>query len=175
MTMSAAKLALVVATAVAASACAVGPDFKTPPAPATTHYTRAPEPTGTVAAPGASGVAQTFSSERDIPADWWTLYHSNSLDDLVRQALTDSPTMQAAQATLLTAVETWKANRGGLLLPAVDATGSATRERVPSLRKGYEDGIPPRVPTDPETDRLLGCKLFDKRSEDRLANILERR
>ncbi len=136
MTMSAAKLALVVATTVAASACAVGPDFKTPPAPATTHYTRAPEPTGTVAAPGASGVAQTFSSERDIPADWWTLYHSSALDDLVRQALTDSPTVQAAQATLLTAVETWKANRGGLLLPAVDLQGQAAREREPGAVVG---------------------------------------
>lgn len=136
MTMSAAKLALVVATTVAASACAVGPDFKTPPAPATTHYTRAPEPTGTVGAPGASGVAQTFSGERDIPADWWTLYHSNALDDLVRQALTDSPTVQAAQATLLTAVETWKANRGGLLLPAVDATGTAVRQKEPGAALG---------------------------------------
>ena len=136
MTMSAAKLALVVATTVAASACAVGPDFKTPPPPATTHYTRAPEPTGTVAAPGASGVAQTFSSERDIPADWWTLYHSSALDELVRQALTDSPTVQAAQATLLTAVETWKANRGALLLPAVDATGTAIRQKEPGAAFG---------------------------------------
>ncbi len=136
MTMSAARLALVVATTVAASACAVGPDFKTPPAPATAHYTRAPEPTGTVGAPGASGVAQTFSDERDIPADWWTLYHSNALDDLVRQALTDSPTVQAAQATLLTAVETWKANRGALLLPAVDATGTAVRQKEPGAAFG---------------------------------------
>jgi NodT family efflux transporter outer membrane factor (OMF) lipoprotein len=135
MTMSAARL-VVAAAAVAASACAVGPDFKAPPAPATTHYTRAPEPTGTVAGPGASGVAQTFSSERDIPADWWTLYHSSALDDLVRQALTDSPTVQAAQATLLTAVETWKANRGGLLLPAVDVQGQAVREREPGAVVG---------------------------------------
>ncbi|HEV2285445.1 MAG TPA: TolC family protein, partial [Steroidobacteraceae bacterium] len=129
--MSASRLAVAAAAAVAASACAVGPDFKTPPAPATTHYTRTPEPTATVAAPGASGVAQTFSSERDIPADWWTLYHSSALDELVRRALTDSPTVQAAQATLQTAVETWKANRGALLLPAVDATGTAVRQKEP--------------------------------------------
>ncbi|MDE2136419.1 MAG: efflux transporter outer membrane subunit [Gammaproteobacteria bacterium] len=131
MTMSASRLAVAAAAAVAASACAVGPDFKTPPAPATTHDTRAPEPTATVAAPGASGVVQSFSSERDIPADWWTLYHSSALDELVRRALTDSPTVQAAQATLQTAVETWKANRGALLLPAVDATGTAVRQKEP--------------------------------------------
>ena len=131
MTRAARGFPLALLAAAALSACAVGPDFHAPAPPATTHYTRAPEPTGTVAAPGASGAAQTFNSERDIPADWWTLFHSQPLDDLVRQALTDSPTVQAAQATLLTAVETWKAERGGLLLPAVDATGTAVRQREP--------------------------------------------
>jgi NodT family efflux transporter outer membrane factor (OMF) lipoprotein len=127
--------------AAALSACAVGPNFRAPPAPATTHYTRAPEPVGTVAAPGASGVAQTFSAARDIPADWWTLFHSSALDDLVREALADSPTVQAARATLLTAVETWKANRGGLLLPAIDAQGEAAREREPGAVIG-EPNVP---------------------------------
>ena len=133
------SLALLAATAL--SACAVGPDFHAPAPPATTHYTRAPEPTGTVSAPGASGTAQTFSTERDIPADWWTLFHSQPLDDLVRQALSDSPTVQAAQATLLTAVETWKAERGGLLLPAVDAQGLAERQREPGAVLG-QPGAP---------------------------------
>ena len=141
MTRSASRISLVLLTAAALSACAVGPDFHAPPAPATSHYTRAPEPTGTVSAPGPSGTAQTFNSERDIPADWWTLFHSKPLDELVRQALTDSPTVQAAQATLLTAAETYRAQRGGLLLPAVDATGSATRERVPGAAFG-QPGIP---------------------------------
>jgi NodT family efflux transporter outer membrane factor (OMF) lipoprotein len=136
MTPSTRGVCLSLLTAALVAGCAAGPDFHTPAPPATSHYTRAPEPTGTVAAPGASGTAQTFSSERDIPADWWTLYHSSSLDGLVREALADSPTVQAAQATLSTAVETWKANRGGLLLPAIDATGSATRERVPGAAFG---------------------------------------
>ncbi|HXY96388.1 MAG TPA: efflux transporter outer membrane subunit, partial [Steroidobacteraceae bacterium] len=141
MTRSARRLSLTVLAAAVVSACAVGPDFHAPAPPATTHYTRAPEPTGTVAAPGASGTAQTFSTERDIPADWWTLFHSQPLDELVRQALTDSPSVQAAQATLLTAVETWKAERGGLLLPAVDAQGLAERQREPGAVVG-EPQIP---------------------------------
>jgi NodT family efflux transporter outer membrane factor (OMF) lipoprotein len=140
MTPSTRGVCLSLLTAALVAGCAAGPDFHTPAPPATSHYTRAPEPTGTVAAPGASGTAQTFSSERDIPADWWTLYHSSSLDELVREALADSPTVQAAQATLLTAVETWKANRGGLLLPALDATGSATREKQPGAAFGQPNG-----------------------------------
>jgi NodT family efflux transporter outer membrane factor (OMF) lipoprotein len=144
MTRSAHGLSLALLAAAAVSACAVGPDFRTPPPPATTHYTRAPEPTGTVAAPGASGAsgtAQTLIADRDIPADWWTLFHSTALDHLVRQALTDSPTVQAAQATLLTAAETYKAQRGGLLLPAVDATGTAERQREPGAVLG-QPGAP---------------------------------
>lgn len=136
MTRSARGFFLALLAAAAVAACAVGPDFHAPPPPATSHYTRAPEPTGTVAAPGASGTGQTFSSSRDIPADWWTLFHSSALDELMRQALADSPTVQAAQATLLTAAETWRAQRGGLLLPAVDATGSAVREKVPGAAFG---------------------------------------
>jgi NodT family efflux transporter outer membrane factor (OMF) lipoprotein len=142
MTRNARGFPLALLAAAALSACAAGPDFHSPAPPAATHYTRAPEPTGTVSAPGTSGTAQTFSTERDIPADWWTLFHSQPLDDLVRQALTDSPSVQAAQATLLTAVETWKAERGGLLLPKVDATGTAARQREPAAVVGQPGGPP---------------------------------
>ncbi|HYC10580.1 MAG TPA: efflux transporter outer membrane subunit, partial [Steroidobacteraceae bacterium] len=113
------------------SACAVGPDFHEPAAPDTTHYTRGPEPQTTVAAPGPGGAAQTLSTDRDIQADWWTLFRSTALDELVRQALNDSPTLQAARATLTTAAETYRAQRGALLLPGIDAQASATRQREP--------------------------------------------
>ena len=136
MTRSVRGICLALLTAAAVSACAVGPDFHAPPAPATSHYTRAPEPTGTVSAPGPRGTAQTFSTERDIPADWWTLFHSQPLDVLVRQALTDSPNVQAAEATLRTAAETYKAQRGALLLPQLDATGTAVRQREPGAVLG---------------------------------------
>ncbi|HEX4618922.1 MAG TPA: efflux transporter outer membrane subunit [Steroidobacteraceae bacterium] len=140
MTRSARGFSLALLTAAAVSACAVGPDFHSPAPPATTHYTRAPEPTGTVGAPGASGTAQTLSTERDIPADWWALFHSQALDQLARQALSDSPTVQAAQATLRTAAETYRAERGGLLLPKLDATGTAARQREPGAVVGQPGG-----------------------------------
>lgn len=124
------------AVALGLSACAVGPDFHSPAAPAAAHYTRAPEPTGTVSSAGTGGAPQSFSADRDIPAEWWTLFHSLPLDDLVREALVDSPTVQAARATLLTAVDTYKAERGGLLLPAIDATATAERQRLPGAAFG---------------------------------------
>jgi NodT family efflux transporter outer membrane factor (OMF) lipoprotein len=127
--------------AAAVSACAVGPNFHSPVPPATDHYTRAPQPTATVSAPGPAGTAQSFGADRDIPADWWTLFHSPALDELMRQALADSPTVQAARATLLDAAETYKAQRGSLLFPGVDAQGLAQREREPGAVIG-EPGVP---------------------------------
>jgi NodT family efflux transporter outer membrane factor (OMF) lipoprotein len=121
--------------------CAAGPNFKSPAPPATAHYTRSPEPMSTVASPGRSGGAQTLSTERDIPADWWTLFHSKPLDELMRAALADSPTVQAASAVLLNAALNYRAQRGALLLPGLDAQASATREREPGAVIG-EPQIP---------------------------------
>jgi NodT family efflux transporter outer membrane factor (OMF) lipoprotein len=130
------QLCAAIVTAAAVSACAVGPDFHSPAPPATSHYTRAPEPVETVAAPGHSGAAQSLLADRDIPADWWTMFHCAPLDELVRQALADSPTVQAASATLRNASETWRAQRGGLLLPAVDAQATASRQKQPGAAFG---------------------------------------
>ncbi|HVW69218.1 MAG TPA: hypothetical protein VHB68_09595, partial [Steroidobacteraceae bacterium] len=59
-----------VAISAALGGCAVGPDFHSPPAPATARYTQGTPPETTVAAPGLGGAAQTFVTDRDIPADW---------------------------------------------------------------------------------------------------------
>ncbi|HEY8051856.1 MAG TPA: efflux transporter outer membrane subunit, partial [Steroidobacteraceae bacterium] len=136
------KLGLGMVSAAALSACAVGPNFHAPAPPQTTHYTRAPEPAGTVAAEGRGGAAQTLIADRDIPADWWTLFHCAPLDTLVRQSLTDNPTVQAASATLRNAAETWRAERGGLLLPSVDAKATAQRSKEPGAVLG-QPGLPP--------------------------------
>lgn len=135
------KLGAAILAAAAVSACAVGPDFHAPAAPDTAHYTRAPEPAATVAAEGRSGTAQTLIADRDIPADWWTLFHSAPLDELVRRALADNPGVQAASATLRSAAETWRAERGGLLLPAVDAQAQAARQKEPGAVLGAP-GLP---------------------------------
>jgi NodT family efflux transporter outer membrane factor (OMF) lipoprotein len=139
MTAEISRLVAALLTMLALSACAVGPNFHSPKPPDTEHYTRAPQPTETVGTPGAggaAGAAQTFSADRNIPADWWTLFHSPSLDELMRQALNDSPTVQSAQATLLNARETYRAERGALLFPGVDANIQAQRQSEPGALLG---------------------------------------
>src|SRR5512139_329631 len=112
----------------ALTACAVGPDFHTPLAPETRTYTASPLAAETVAAPGTGGAVQRFVSGQDIPNQWWTLFHCKSLDSLIRQALADSPTLAAAQATLRQAEENRRAQLGALF-PSVDGKFSANRQQ----------------------------------------------
>jgi NodT family efflux transporter outer membrane factor (OMF) lipoprotein len=116
--------------------CAVGPNFQAPKAPANTQYTRGQQPETTSDAPGNAGAAQTLVVDRDIPADWYSLFQSSTLDDLVRQGLRDSPTVAAAKAALKNAQDTYLAERGALFLPKVDGQFNATRERVPGAAFG---------------------------------------
>ena len=109
--------------------CTLGPDFHRPEAPATDKYTRSPLPGETATAPVSGGEAQRFDFGKDIPAQWWTLFRSEALDRLIRQALTDSPTLAAAQAALRQAQENLAAQRGVVLYPAVDAKASAARQK----------------------------------------------
>jgi NodT family efflux transporter outer membrane factor (OMF) lipoprotein len=110
------------------SACAVGPDFKVPPAPAVTGYTPELHPAPTVASNVAGGAQQRFDAGRDIPGEWWKVFHSKELDGLIDQALQASPSLQAAQAALWQAKENLYAQKGKLL-PTASATSSATREQ----------------------------------------------
>ena len=106
--------------------CAVGPNFKTPAPPTIKAY--APDqPAATVATPGvAGGAAQTLASGADLPGDWWTLFHSPPLNDLIVQALKANPDLKAAQAALRAAHETTLAQRGAFF-PQISGSFSANR------------------------------------------------
>ncbi len=121
------------------SGCAVGPDFRQPEAPIEKTYTPAPMPTATGAAPLSGGEAQVFIYGRDIPAQWWTLFQSPSLDNLMHRALVDSPTLAKAEAALRQAMENRRA-RFGSLLPGLDGGFSTSRQRVTSAMTGLPDG-----------------------------------
>jgi NodT family efflux transporter outer membrane factor (OMF) lipoprotein len=109
------------------SSCAVGPDFKAPAAPDAARYTSEPL-TQTAATPGVEGgEAQRFTAGGDIAADWWTLFHSQALDDLIMQALARNPDLKAAQAAVKAARETTLAARGAFR-PSVSASASASRQ-----------------------------------------------
>ncbi|HEV7139190.1 MAG TPA: efflux transporter outer membrane subunit [Steroidobacteraceae bacterium] len=112
--------------------CAVGPSFKPPPASPLAGYSAKP-PAATAATPGDSaGAAQRFQPGKDIPADWWRLFHCRSLDTLIAAALKSNPSLQAAQAALRVAREDVLAQRGAYF-PAVSAGMAASRQKQSDL------------------------------------------
>jgi NodT family efflux transporter outer membrane factor (OMF) lipoprotein len=117
--------------ALLAAGCAVGPDFKAPRAPRASGYTRE-APGVTAATPGdIAGAAQRLRMGADIPADWWRLFHSRSLDALVTAALANNTDLKAAQAALRVAYEDRLAQRGAFF-PALSASMAASRQLTPS-------------------------------------------
>lgn len=125
---------------IVAAGCAVGPDFRTPPAPTVQTYTEKPTPAETASAPGVGGTAQRFVDGGDIPAQWWTLFHSEALDGLIRRALAESPTLAAAEAALRQARENLRARTGTVAFPSVDGSFSAARQKVTGAASGLPDG-----------------------------------
>jgi NodT family efflux transporter outer membrane factor (OMF) lipoprotein len=117
--------------ALLAAGCAAGPNFRPPPPPQVTGSAGTP-PEATVAAPGESaGAAQRFRMGGDIPADWWRVFHSQPLDELIAAALRNNPGLQASQAALRVAYEDVLAQRGAFF-PAVSAGMDASRQHTSS-------------------------------------------
>ena len=130
------RLPLTVVVAALCS-CAVGPNFKKPDAPPVKDYLAQPPPEQT----GAD--AQKYVSGQDIPGQWWTLFHSPALDELVQQSLKNNPTLQAAQATLRQANENVAAQKGAFF-PKVQAEYDFSRNRDPTgtLQPALNSGAP---------------------------------
>jgi len=123
--------------------CAVGPDFKSPDAPSAASslsYTPTALPAETVEASGNAGVSQRFAFGQDIPAQWWSLFHSAALDQMIRGALQQSPNMAAAQAALRQAQENFNVQSGSLLYPSVSGQLSDTQQRASAVSTGIPGG-----------------------------------
>ncbi len=117
--------------------CTLGPDFRVPDPPEGAGYAAGAAPTSTVSASVAAGAEQKFIAGRDIPGEWWTLFHSRPLNSLIERALEVNPSLQAAQAALRQAKENLYA-QAGALLPTVDTNNSATRQQEPLATFGQQ-------------------------------------
>ncbi len=118
------------------AACAVGPDFAPPPAPPVSGYEPEKTLAPTASAPVAGGAAQGFVDGRDIPGEWWKVFHSKEIDALIAEALRANPNLQAAQAALWQAKETLYA-QAGTMLPSFDANGSFVRQGFSPAEFGF--------------------------------------
>ena len=135
--------AAIAATGALLAACAVGPDYRAPETPSASAYTEEPQPAQTESAPVRGGEAQRFEAGAEISAEWWKLFGSPALDELMQTALAGHPTLDAAQAALRQAQENLNAQYS-VLYPSVDAGLSARRQRISGATFG-NPSIPPSV------------------------------
>lgn len=122
-------LLFAVSLLITTAGCAVGPNFKRPVAPNVSGYTPAPVSATTSSPNIAGGEFQQFLEGRDITGEWWTLFHSKPLNDLIERSLKANPDLKSAQAALLVARENTLAQRGAYY-PSVSAGFSASHSKT---------------------------------------------
>lgn len=114
--------------------CSAGHELARPDISASTRYTSNPVPT----VMAAEGVEQRILPG-EVAERWWEAFGSVKLDSLIAQALTKSPTLEAAQATLRQA-ESLSQAKEGTLYPRVDAALGAQRQGINGSKNGLDGG-----------------------------------
>jgi NodT family efflux transporter outer membrane factor (OMF) lipoprotein len=114
-----------------AGACAVGPNFTPPAAPALDRYATQPGASRLA----ADGAVQTIELGRPPDPGWWRLFNSPALNDLVAAGLKASPTLAAARSALEQSQDQARAG-AGVFFPSVNGAFDATRERSTPVRLG---------------------------------------
>ncbi|HXY54268.1 MAG TPA: efflux transporter outer membrane subunit [Nitrospirota bacterium] len=114
--------------------CAVGPNFERPKPPSVESYTTGTIPAETVP---ADGKAQHFEQGAEIISDWWRLFNSPRLDNVVKEAISNNQSMQAAQANLRQSQDLLRAGYG-VFYPQLNAGLGASRQKSsPALTGGF--------------------------------------
>ncbi|WP_194712963.1 efflux transporter outer membrane subunit [Noviherbaspirillum soli] len=119
------------ASTLALSACAVGPDYEAPAPPARMRYT--PDDQRQITAGDAP--AQQIRSDIAMPSSWWQAFGSAALDNLVASALEASPTVNSARATVEQARSLLDAARGAMY-PVVEFTLSGQHSTMAASARG---------------------------------------
>jgi NodT family efflux transporter outer membrane factor (OMF) lipoprotein len=116
---------IVLASVLGLGGCAAGPNFTRPTAPSAARYT-GDAPRGEDAT--ASDTAQHIALGREIEGNWWALFRSDAIDQLVKQAVEHNRSLAASMATLQQAQELALAQSGSRY-PQVSLTAGAGRQQ----------------------------------------------
>jgi NodT family efflux transporter outer membrane factor (OMF) lipoprotein len=108
--------------------CTVGPNYVRPELPAASAYTATPLRPAVPTPSVSGGESQRFNYAEGIPARWWELFHSRTLNALVERALQRNHDLKAAEAALVVAHENMLAQRAAYY-PSVTAGFSASRSK----------------------------------------------
>ncbi len=126
------------ATACLLSACTMGPNFHTPTPPKTQRYLPTATLPPTAKSPGQRSVdqSQSFIVNRDIPGQWWTLFHSAAINSLVQHSLANSPNIASAEQKLIEAKKYLDTQFSVLMLPAIDGNLTSERQQTTGAQFG---------------------------------------
>ena len=119
--------------------CAAGPNFTRPVVPPAARYT-ADALRGEDAS--ADSKMQHIALGQEIEGDWWSLFRSDAIDDLVRQAVAHNRNLTAAAATLKQFQELALAQAGSQY-PQVGLAAGAGRQQYGDEFLGRFGKIPP--------------------------------
>ena len=122
------------------SACNDEPPSTPPPVPADTSYTAPGLPA--IPSVGTAGIDQHFALGQEVSGQWWGLFQSPALNDVVSQAVAGNRNLAAAHASLDAAHEAVLVAAGGFY-PQVDFAASAERQRNNFKAFGLS-GFPPK-------------------------------
>lgn len=120
------------------AACHVGPNFTRPEPPAAARYTAKDQGIDGNAAEGQ----QHLALGKQIEGDWWSLFGSEAIDGIVKQALEHNRTVKVAAQTLAQSQELALA-QAGLRYPQVALTGGAGRQKYGAELFGGGFNLPP--------------------------------
>jgi NodT family efflux transporter outer membrane factor (OMF) lipoprotein len=113
------------------ASCAVGPDFQRPAAPEVADYTSGNLPASTV---DADGQPQNFVRDAGLPSDWWRMFGSPEIDEMVNRSMLGNPTVAAAEASLRQSQDNLRAGYG-VFFPQIDLGASGARQlSAPALQ-----------------------------------------
>jgi NodT family efflux transporter outer membrane factor (OMF) lipoprotein len=132
-------LAIALACVLGFGGCAVGPNFTRPTGPPAARYTGDTlrgEDTST------NDTVQHLALGREIEGNWWTLFRSEAIDQLVIQAVEHNRGLVASMATLAQAQELALAQAGSRY-PQVDLTAGVGRQQYGNEFLGGFGKIPP--------------------------------
>jgi NodT family efflux transporter outer membrane factor (OMF) lipoprotein len=131
--------AIVLACVLGFGGCAVGPNFIRPTPPPAARYT-ADTLRGESAS--ANDTAQHLALGREVAGDWWSLFRSDAIDQLVKQAVAHNRSLESSTATLRRAQELALAQAGSRY-PQVDLTAGVGRQQYGDEFLGAFGKIPP--------------------------------
>ena len=112
--------------------CTLGPDFVLPEPPKVADYNYGGDSAYSLE---ADGVAQHFAKGDKISVDWWRVFKSETLNGLVKEAIANNLSLQAAQASLRQSQATLQAGYG-IFFPQVDMSFSPSRRRFSPAQFG---------------------------------------